>query len=70
LAAKADPLGFVFLDLTLHLREAVRDFDPSDLHYYPSTVHYSPRGHEVVATAVADMLKRLGLASRTPDVNP
>jgi hypothetical protein len=60
-ARKARELGFAFLDLTPTLAEAA-DSKPSELLYYPSTLHYTAPAHKVVAREIASLLDELGLA--------
>lgn len=60
-AAKAVELGYRFIDLTPHLERAIHGFAPAELLYYPTTLHYSPRGHEVVARALAELLSEIGI---------
>jgi len=62
LATRAADLGYRFLDLTPHLRAAISGFEPGELLYFPTTLHYSPPGHEVVARAVAGLLVEIGVA--------
>ncbi len=60
-AGKSTELGYRFIDLTPYLERAIHGFAPADLLYYPTTLHYSPRGHDVVAHALADLLAEIGI---------
>jgi hypothetical protein len=62
---KSRELGFVFLDLTPHLRKAAEKHQ-EDLLYFPTTLHYTALAHDVVARVLADLLDDLGLAAATP----
>jgi len=58
--AKADELGFTFVDLEPALRaaaEAAGEPTPGNLLYYPTTIHYTARAHAVVADALAGVLR-------------
>jgi lysophospholipase L1-like esterase len=68
-AAKSAELGYHYVDLTPHLKAAMTDFEPEHLLYYPTTLHYSPSGHEVVARALADLLARIGVVDAGRDAN-
>lgn len=57
--AKAQELGFTFLDLEPALRAAAGEPTTKNLLYYPRTIHYSARGHEVVAEAIAEAIRKL-----------
>jgi lysophospholipase L1-like esterase len=55
LAAICQHLGIEFLDLNPVFR---READP-DSNFFPSDIHWSPRGHEVAARAVAERIRTL-----------
>ncbi len=61
-ASKAAELAYTFVDLTPDLRRAAQDVHPDRLLYFPTTLHYTPRGHEVAAGALARALRELDLA--------
>ncbi|MEM8884023.1 MAG: hypothetical protein AAGD14_08145 [Planctomycetota bacterium] len=60
-AGKAKELGYTFIDLEPALKkEAGREGNPpreDNLLYYPTTIHYTARGHAVVAEAIAAKLR-------------
>jgi hypothetical protein len=58
LREKGEALGYRFVDLTPALRRAARVHRGQALLYFPTNVHLSPLGNEVVARAVADVLAR------------
>jgi hypothetical protein len=55
LAAICQALGVEFLDLDPVFR---RNADPDSL-FFPTNSHWSPRGHEVAASAVAERIRAL-----------
>jgi hypothetical protein len=59
LARRATELELIFVDLTPALQQAARSLEASELLYYPVNVHYTPRGHRVVAEALAKEMERL-----------
>ena len=62
-AAKADELGFRFLDLTPHLAAFARASNADDLLYFRTNVHFTQSGHEVVASKLAELVRgEAGLA--------
>ena len=58
-AKKGKELGYLFIDLTPSLRAAAIEIDPSRLLYYPSSLHYTARGHQIVAGTLATALQQL-----------
>ncbi|HXC51025.1 MAG TPA: hypothetical protein VN634_09100 [Candidatus Limnocylindrales bacterium] len=64
LAGHADADGYVFHDLTPELRSAAANPRPSNLLYDPTTMHFSARGHEVVAEAFAGFLADRGISGK------
>jgi hypothetical protein len=64
LEKKGRELGFAFLDLTPHLARAA-EIHRTELLYFPTTLHYTALGHDVVARVIADLLDDLGLAHST-----
>lgn len=55
-------MGYVFLDLTLPMQEAAGDhIGRDDLLYYQTNLHLTRHGHEVVARALHERLKALGV---------
>jgi hypothetical protein len=67
LAERCRALGIDFVDLTPALRAAAREGEPGDLLYIPSSVHYTRRGHEVAARALAAALPPLPAAAPGAD---
>jgi lysophospholipase L1-like esterase len=61
LRARLEAHGIPFLDLTPALQAAAREGGAAELLYYPINIHYTPRGHEVAARAVADWLASRGV---------
>jgi hypothetical protein len=61
LRSKSQALGYRFVDLTPALQQAAREHRAQDLLYFPTNLHLSQLGNEVVARALADVL-----ASDTP----
>ncbi|MGD9611490.1 MAG: SGNH/GDSL hydrolase family protein [Kiritimatiellia bacterium] len=62
LSKQAVENGIQFLDLTDALQAAAfpeSGCDPTNLLYFPTSIHYSPRGHAVAARALADFLTDL-----------
>ncbi|MHC4939208.1 MAG: hypothetical protein ACYTHK_09595 [Planctomycetota bacterium] len=57
LRKKCAELGIEFLDLEPALRAAVSEPNVENLLYYPTTIHFTARGHEVVAAAIAEKLR-------------
>ncbi len=53
----ATPLGFQFLDLTFSFQDAARN---GELTHFPANTHLTPKGHEVVARAIAAKLPGYG----------
>jgi hypothetical protein len=68
-ASMSVELGYHYVDLTPHLRAAMSGFEPEELLYYPTTLHYSPLGHEVVARALAEALARIGVVDANRDTD-
>jgi hypothetical protein len=58
LRLKSEALGYRFVDLTPALRQAAREYGAQTLLYFPTNVHLSQLGNEVVARALADVLVR------------
>jgi hypothetical protein len=58
LRLKGQALGYRFVDLTPALRQAAREHGGQALLYFPTNVHLSQLGNEVVAWALADVLAR------------
>jgi hypothetical protein len=58
LRAKGEALGYRFVDLTPALRQAASEHGGQTLLYFPTNVHLSQLGNEVVARALADLLAR------------
>ena len=62
LSKQAAENGIKFLDLTAAFQAAAfpeSGCDPTNLLYFPTSIHYSPRGHAVAARALADFLAAL-----------
>jgi hypothetical protein len=53
LRGRAEALGLRFVDLTPALQEAARSLGGRELLYFPANVHYTARGHQVVAETLA-----------------
>ena len=62
LAKTGQELGYAFVDLTPALQAAARSLGRDDLLYFPSILHFTARGHAVVAAALAEALR-----TGTPD---
>ena len=62
LAKTGQELGYTFVDLTPALQAAARSLGRDDLLYFPSILHFTARGHAVVAAALAEALR-----TGTPD---
>jgi hypothetical protein len=58
LRRKAATLGLVFIDLTPTLRRSAAALGARDLLYFPVNLHYTQRGHSVVAEAITEALRR------------
>lgn len=57
---QAPRLGFVFVELTPALQEAAPAFDTREnLLYFPSNLHLTAQGHEIIARALQDELNAL-----------
>jgi lysophospholipase L1-like esterase len=57
LASAGGELGFTFVDLTPAFQEAAREKAGRELLYFPTVLHLTPRGHAVVAEALARALR-------------
>jgi len=68
-ASMSTRLGYHYVDLTPHLGAAMTGFEPEELLYYPTTLHYSPSGHEVVARALAAVLAEIDVVDASRDAN-
>lgn len=55
-ARQATQLGFRYVDLTPALQQEARGLDSSQLLYFHSNVHLTPRGHEIVARELTQVL--------------
>jgi hypothetical protein len=60
LRGRAEALGLRFVDLTPALQQAARSLEGRELLYYPANVHYTARGHQVVAETLARELASSG----------
>jgi len=60
LQARTAARGVHFLDLTPAMRSAAREGGAARLLYFPINIHFTPEGHELVASIVAEELARLG----------
>jgi hypothetical protein len=58
LRRKSTALGLVFIDLTPALRRSAVELGARDLLYFPVNLHYTQRGHSVVAGVIVDELRR------------
>ena len=56
-ASKADELGLRYLDLTPHLAAVARASNADDLLYFRTNVHFTQRGHQVVAARLAELIR-------------
>ncbi len=56
-AAKAQELGFLYLDLTPQLAAAARASGADDLLYFRTNVHFTQSGHQTVATQLAELVR-------------
>jgi hypothetical protein len=56
LRSKSQALGYRFVDLTPALQQTAREYGAEDLLYFPTNVHLSQLGNEVVARALAEVL--------------
>lgn len=61
LADKTRELGIAFLDLTLPLMARSRDSASDENLYFPTSVHLTRFGHEVVASSLANFLQSQGM---------
>ena len=52
----ADRIGFRFVDLTSAMRVAGRELQDRELLYFPVNLHFTRKGHEVYAQALANAL--------------
>lgn len=59
IAEHAQPLGYNFVDLTPFLQEAAAK---GELTHFPSNVHLTAKGEEIVGMHMAAFIKQLGLA--------
>lgn len=57
LAERSAALGLPFVDLSPALQAEARRLEGRELLYFPANVHYTPRGHRVVAEALARALE-------------
>jgi hypothetical protein len=58
LRSKGEVLGYRFVDLTPALQQAASEHGGRALLYFPTNVHLSQLGNDVVAKALADVLAR------------
>ena len=59
LSTKATELGYTFVDLTPIIQKAGRSLQDAELLYYPINVHFTPKGHSIVAGTLAETLPQL-----------
>lgn len=55
---KATELGFLFVDLTPAMQTAARKLQEKTLIYYPTNVHFTEKGNQIVAQSLAAMLSK------------
>jgi lysophospholipase L1-like esterase len=63
LAERSAALGLPFVDLSPALQAEARRLEGRELLYFPANVHYTPRGHRVVAEALARALETVAAAA-------
>lgn len=56
-ARKCEELGIVFIDLTPVLQAAIAEHGVDELLYYPSNIHFTVLGHQVVSQELLRVLK-------------
>jgi hypothetical protein len=70
LLQKSAELGFVFVDLTAGLAAAQQSDDGAGLLYFQDNLHLTPRGHEIVAAALAQVVEKISENTARPGHGP
>jgi len=66
-ADKARELGYEFIDFTPDMQAAAQQGDADNLLYFPTNLHLTRPGHEVIASRLASALPMLAKTAETAD---